>query len=221
MIDEQSEQVLAKLYPPFAEKLRQLISVLGENWRVNEGFRSFDEQGAYFAQGRSRPGALITRDRAGYSGRCYGTVASLVPSVEGSVVRDNAAFLQLATEAQSLGLQWGGTDTTGKFVEMSRVEMVILSMDECLALFKTGGLSGLWAAFDAKIGVVKEEVVPEVPIEEVAAEPEIKSQAEEAVESTAAEPETVEAAPEVPVATKPDSPVVARKKKVAAKKKGK
>lgn len=209
MIDEQSEQILAKLYPSFAEKLRQLIGVLGEGWRVDEGFRSFDEQGAYFAQGRSRPGALITRDRAGYSAHNYGSAAHLVPTVDGAAVRDNAAFLQLANEAANAGLQWGGNDLTGKFVEMSRVEMVILSMDECLVLFKTGGMPAVWAAFDQQLGIVKQEVVPEAPTEEVAAELEAEVGAENVVE---------EPAEEVAEPVKKKSPVVARREKAKNKK---
>lgn len=161
MNDEQSEINLGKLYPPFAEKLRQLIAALGGNWIVDDGFRTFAEQGAYYQQGRSRPGALITRDRAGYSGHNYGTAAHLVPTVEGVVARDNATFLRLATEAVNLGLQWGGNDLSGKFIEMSRVEMVILSMDECLALFKKGQLPAVWAAFDAQLGIVSDAPTPE------------------------------------------------------------
>lgn len=205
MIDEHSEAVLAQLYPPFAEKLRQLIGVLGENWRVDEGLRSFDEQGAYYAQGRSRPGALITRDRAGYSAHNYGTAAHVRPTVEGQVVSgNNAGFLALATEAINLGLEWGGNDPSGKFVEMSRVEIVILSMDECLALFKKGGLPAVWEAFNAKLGIV-----PEAPTAAVAEELKAEIRAEEASEP---EPEKAEAA-------KPQkSAVVLRREKAAAKK---
>lgn len=213
MSDEQSEINLAKLYPPFADKLRQLIAVLGGNWIVDDGFRSFAEQSAYYEQGRSRPGALITRDRAGYSAHNYGVAAHLLPTVEGVVARDNAAFLQLATEAANAGLQWGGNDLSGKFVEMSRVEMVILSMDECLALFKTGGLPAVWATFDAQLGIVKQEVVPE-PTPEVAAELAAEIPAEEAVVEVEPEPE-VDATP-----GKKKSPVVERREN-AAKAKGK
>lgn len=169
MIDEQSEAILGKLYPPFVEKLRQLVGILGESWRVIEGFRSFAEQDAYFEQGRSRPGAVITRDRAGYSGHCYGVVAHVVPTVDGRVAwDDNAAFLRLAVEAQKLGLAWGGT-WGDKLLEKSRVEMIILTMDECLALFKKG-LPILWAAFDAKLGVQSAEPVVAESEEVVAGE---------------------------------------------------
>lgn len=208
MIDERSEKILAGLYPPFVETLRQLLVALGEGWTVDEGFRSFAEQDAYFSQGRSRPGALITRDRAGYSGHCYGTVAHVRPA-EAS----NEQYFKLATEAKTLGLKWGGNDESGKFVEMSRVEMVILTMDECLALFKTGQLPGLWAAFDAKLGIVKQEVAPPTP--EVAAELKAEVEAEEAVEPATSTDGSEPSA--VATDARPDSPVVARKKKAEAK----
>jgi hypothetical protein len=226
MIDEQSEKILAGLYSPFAEKLRQLTSSLDGHWRVDEGCRSFAEQDAYFEQGRSRPGALITRDRAGYSGHNYGTVAHLVPTVEGAVVRDNAAFLQLANEATNLGLQWGGNDVTGKFIEMSRVEMVILTMDECRALFKSGGLPAVWEAFDAALGIPGDVETPGKPTPEVAAELKAEEQAEadEAETAPGEEFRTLEESMAVTDEGKPaikQSPVVARREKNKTKAKDK
>lgn len=215
MIDEKSEKILAPLYSPFAEKLRQLIGALGPNWLVTEGLRSFAEQDAFYEQGRSRPGALTTRDRAGYSGHNYGTAAHVVPVTEDQVVRgDNDLYFKLATAARNLGLQWGGNDSTGKFVEMSRVEMVILTMDECLAIFKKGQLPAVWAAFDAKLGISK---APE-PIVEPIAEPEAEVIADESeVEESDASP-AIESEPETPeLPPQKDSPVVARRKRIEAK----
>jgi len=207
MIDETSQKKLARLYPPFAEKLRQLINVLGHNWRILEGFRSFEEQSAFFAQGRSRPGGLITRDRAGYSGHNYGVVAHIAPTVDGQVAwDDNEAFLRLTVEAKKVGLASGGT-WGSKFLEKSRVEMVILTMDESLALFKKGQLPAVWAAFDMKLRVV---VVPEPPTE-----PELIAEVE--VDEIAPVPEEpVVAAPEPPKKLQ-KSPVVLRREKAAKK----
>lgn len=202
MIDDKSETLLAPLYPPFADKLRQLLAALGEGWVISEGFRSFAEQDAFYEQGRSRPGALITRDRAGYSGHNYGMAAHVRPA-EAS----NEQYFRLATEAKNLELKWGGNDETGKFIEMSRVEMLIATMDGCLAIFKKGGLPAVWAAFDANLGINKapEPIAePSAPI--AAAEP--KAEESESVTTSVTESE-----PEAELPAREDSPVVVRHKK--------
>ena len=168
-----NEDILSKLYPPFAEKLRALLTALGPEWIVIDGLRSFQEQDAFYEQGRSRPGGVITRDRAGYSGHNYGTVAHVVPAINGQIQwDDNEGFLRMMVEAKKLGLATGGA-WGDKFLEKSRVEMVILSMDESLALFKKDYLPAVWAAFDSQLGINKPaEVPPAEPASESVAEPE-------------------------------------------------
>ena len=168
-----NEDILSKLYPPFAEKLRALLAALGPEWIVIDGLRSFQEQDAFYEQGRSRPGGVITRDRAGYSGHNYGTVAHIVPAINGQIQwDDNEGFLRMMVEAKKLGLATGGA-WGDKFLEKSRVEMVVLSMDESLALFKRGYLPAVWAAFDSQLDINKPaEEPPAEPASESAAEPE-------------------------------------------------
>ena len=52
------------LYPPFREQLRPVLEAVatatGEPWRIVEGYRSPERQLWLYAQGRTRPGRIVT-----------------------------------------------------------------------------------------------------------------------------------------------------------------
>lgn len=52
------------LYPPFREKLRQVLEdagrATGDTWRITEGYRSPERQLWLYSQGRTRPGRIVT-----------------------------------------------------------------------------------------------------------------------------------------------------------------
>jgi peptidoglycan L-alanyl-D-glutamate endopeptidase CwlK len=85
-MDTISEQRLKGLYAPFAEKVRQLIETLaaeGIYVRIVQGVRTWTEQDALYAQGRTAPGKIVTNAQGGQSWHCYGLAADLVPSKHG------------------------------------------------------------------------------------------------------------------------------------------
>lgn len=49
-----------------------LCAILSEEWQPISGYRSFDEQAELYAQGRTTPGPVVTRAKAGFSMHCYG-----------------------------------------------------------------------------------------------------------------------------------------------------
>lgn len=81
--------------------------------RVTDGFRSFQEQDALYAQGRTAPGQRVTGARGGQSWHNYGVAADLaMQDGNGAHWRQNGEYAQLWQRygeiAQNRGLTWGG-----------------------------------------------------------------------------------------------------------------
>lgn len=62
-------QGLSSTYLPFYDSL---CGVLGPEWQPYFGVRTFDQQTALYAQGRTGPGGIVTNARAGESAHNYG-----------------------------------------------------------------------------------------------------------------------------------------------------
>lgn len=86
---------------------------------ITQGLRTIAEQDALYAQGRTKPGAVVTNARGGYSYHNYGLAvdfALLLPngsSVSWDMFRDGnnnliADWQEVVQEAKALGFEWGG-----------------------------------------------------------------------------------------------------------------
>lgn len=79
MRDKISEQRVALLHPKIRDEVKILIEQAEETLgkfiaiRVVQGLRTFAEQDALYAQGRTKPGNIVTNSRAGASFHNYGT----------------------------------------------------------------------------------------------------------------------------------------------------
>jgi len=86
--------------------------------------RSMDEQAALYAQGRSRPGPIVTDARPGYSYHNFGLAVDVVPTRlltlrnwgETPNYREEARAIwhQLGAIGVDIGLKWGGDFPTIK-----------------------------------------------------------------------------------------------------------
>jgi peptidoglycan L-alanyl-D-glutamate endopeptidase CwlK len=86
-MDKVSEQRLAKVHPVLAAKVRQLSDALqaeGITIRVVQGLRTYQEQAALYAQGRTAPGPKVTNAPAGSSYHNYGLAVDICPGNPGS-----------------------------------------------------------------------------------------------------------------------------------------
>lgn len=92
---------------------------------ITQGLRTVAEQNALYAQGRSKPGSIVTNARGGFSYHNYGLsidFALLLPdgqSVSWDMKRDGnrnyiADWQEVVQEAKGLGFQWGGDWTSFK-----------------------------------------------------------------------------------------------------------
>lgn len=86
---------------------------------ITQGLRSITEQDALYAQGRTKPGAIVTNARGGYSFHNFGVAidfALLMPdgkAVSWDMKRDGNAngradWYEVVDEAKALGFTWGG-----------------------------------------------------------------------------------------------------------------
>lgn len=79
---ELNKQRLAKLHPVFAERVRRLLAKMeadGINILITQGLRTREEQDALYAQGRTKPGPIVTNARGGQSQHNYGLAVDLCP----------------------------------------------------------------------------------------------------------------------------------------------
>lgn len=107
-----SEQVIATLeliVQPYARAL--YFKALGNGITINiiSGFRSFQEQDALYAMGRSSPGPIVTNARAGQSVHNFG-LAFDVGVFEGNrYIGDSPKYKAVGALGLELGLEWGGS----------------------------------------------------------------------------------------------------------------
>ncbi len=154
-MNDASRRRLTKVHPELATRITALLDILtqhGLQVEVVQGLRTFAEQDALFAQGRSRPGPVVTRARGGQSNHNYGLAVDMVPFNNGQP-NWNAplgVWTTIGTEAEKLGLEWGGD--WKKFVDKPHVQLPGLSVGECFSLFKRGGLDAVWAESTRRIG---------------------------------------------------------------------
>lgn len=86
---------------------------------ITHGLRTYPEQDALYAQGRTKPGKIVTNAKGGYSNHNFGYAidyALLMPdgrSVSWDMTRDGdgdklSDWMEVAQEAKTLGFEWGG-----------------------------------------------------------------------------------------------------------------
>ncbi|WP_127506612.1 M15 family metallopeptidase [Paenibacillus humicus] len=99
---------------------------------ITQGLRTYAEQDALYAQGRTKPGAIVTNARGGYSNHNFGVAidfALLLPDgnkCSWDTKRDDdrdgvADWNEVVTEAKRLGFTWGGDWRT--FTDLPHFEM--------------------------------------------------------------------------------------------------
>lgn len=102
------------LYPAVAAKRDQLVAIMaavGFPVVVTDEYRTFEEQDALYAQGRTKPGSIVTNAKGGeslHNFRCAFDVAFK----KGNGVSYDGDFVMLGKVGKILGLEWGGDWTS-------------------------------------------------------------------------------------------------------------
>lgn len=141
---------------------------LGINVQISAGMRTYAQQNALYAQGRTTPGNIVTNARAGYSNHNFGlAVDYFLVSYDGTVGHWNitrdmnasgvADWLEVARIAKSLGFEWGGDWKS--FVDYPHLQMV---GGLSTAQLRTGKRPNLVSKVAQPIQVVTRPALPKV-----------------------------------------------------------
>lgn len=149
-LDKVSSDRLAKVHPELAKRVVAVIEALmnrGIEVRVVQGLRTYAEQDALYAQGRTKPGKRVTNARGGYSNHNFGLAVDLCPFKDGEPQwDDDAAFNAIGQEAKRQALEWGGDWT--KLVDKPHIQLHGLTVAQCRAAYGRGGLKEVWKEID-------------------------------------------------------------------------
>ena len=76
--------------------------------RITSGLRTIKEQNKLYAQGRTRPGKIVTNAKGGKSYHNFGLAVDIVEIKNGKALWTNPDWIKIAELGKSLGLEWGG-----------------------------------------------------------------------------------------------------------------
>lgn len=116
-LDDRSERNLATLHPDLQKRVatfilaaKNLASPRNLDVRIISGLRTYAEQDALYAKGRTTPGPKVTNAQAGYSNHNFGLAFDIgIFSADGKKYHaDHPLYRELGPLGESLGLEWGG-----------------------------------------------------------------------------------------------------------------
>lgn len=135
MRDNISEGRLLKLHPAIRDEVRLLINKAEERLpftavRIVQGMRTFAEQDALYAQGRTKPGPRVTNAKAGASFHNYGLAIDFAllydkdkngsyETLSWDILKDmdrdgEADWMEVVEIFEQAGYTWGGRFSTIK-----------------------------------------------------------------------------------------------------------
>lgn len=79
-------------------------------WAPYFGYRTFKEQAALYAQGRTAPGEIVTKAQGPDSAHCWGCASDwmcIAPGLKGKQVWDLAPWKEFGDAVAAAGLRWG------------------------------------------------------------------------------------------------------------------
>ena len=114
--DDRSEINLATLHPEMQKAMRAFLGVAktiaaktGHDVKVISGTRSYMEQDALYAKGRTIPNtSIVTRAKAGFSLHNFGISADIGIFKGKEYFGEHPLYHELGTLGKSLGMEWGG-----------------------------------------------------------------------------------------------------------------
>ena len=151
-MDPASESELAKIDPQLADRVRLMAAELkaqGINVVVapKGGLRTFAEQDELYAQGRTKPGNIVTHVRGGESYHNYGLAVDIVPTnAQGKPTwqASREVWEAIGRAGERQGLEWGGRWTGFSDVPHFQFAGPTKAAKELLPIYKQGGLQAVW-----------------------------------------------------------------------------
>lgn len=134
------------LWPIFTERVRQMVAAVnkrGHKIEVTQGLRTFAEQGALYAQGRTRKGPVVTNAKAGQSLHNYGVAVDFALILNGKYVwpERHPVWRIIGEEARKVGLEAG---YWWKNQDKPHVELPGITWQELSKWHRKGGIDEVW-----------------------------------------------------------------------------
>lgn len=119
--DERTEKNITTLHPKVQDKFRAFMCRLipfmaakGVVAKIISGNRTFAEQDALYAKGRTTPGPKVTNARGGYSNHNFGLACDVGLFKDGVYLTDSPLYALAGPIGEAAGLSWGGRWETFK-----------------------------------------------------------------------------------------------------------
>lgn len=110
-LDERTRNCIATLHPEVQKRALAFVKEVrnrGLDVRIISGTRSYQEQNALYAQGRSAPGPRVTNAPAGYSNHNFGLAFDVGIFRNGRYLDDGREYREIAPIGKAHGFTWGG-----------------------------------------------------------------------------------------------------------------
>lgn len=156
-MNKSSVDRLTKVHPLLRDKIILLTSEFnrqfaGLSLEVVQGVRTFAEQDALFAKGRTKPGKIVTNARAGQSFHNYGLAVDVCPFRDGAPLwTEDKYFDALAAFARRFNLEWGGDWNTPDRPHLQL--RGFKNWREAKTIYDGGGIERVWLEASRRNGV--------------------------------------------------------------------
>ena len=112
-LDIDTKLKLQTLEPHVRKKVEKLLlkaKKKGIQLKIMSAYRDCEEQNGLYAQGRTKPGKIVTNAKCGQSDHNMAVAVDVVPVIDGKPTWDvpEATWLQIGELGESVGLKWGG-----------------------------------------------------------------------------------------------------------------
>ena len=90
-MDKVTQEIIGKLHPSERGVITKIINECDKaltgraKVRIAQGFRTFKEQDALYAQGRTKKGEVVTNSKGGQSVHNYGFAVDIVLIIDGKI----------------------------------------------------------------------------------------------------------------------------------------
>jgi peptidoglycan L-alanyl-D-glutamate endopeptidase CwlK len=154
------------LYPDIRARIfrirEDVYKATGRYIRITQGLRSFEQQAAIYAQGRTAPGSIVTRCKPGMSWHNYGLAFDVCFLGDDPYLEKDKKAAQtwsiFGKHAEAAGMTWGGHFVT--FIDKPHAQRTYgISIQEAIELYSVNGISSVWTACDKIRGVDPEWVL--------------------------------------------------------------
>lgn len=136
---------LSDCHAVFKDKMGLFLkTALAEGIRLDvvSGTRLFKDQDAIYAQGRTKPGKIVTNAKGGLSWHNYHVAADVCPFNGKDFIWESPDWDKIGEIGKKCGLEWGGD---WKTPDRPHFQMTNgLSIREALRTYNQSGLAGVW-----------------------------------------------------------------------------